>query len=65
MPRFVRSATLKEGNRPRAGLLALGVRREQTGVKVKVEEAIEVLGDVWRGDGLCECMSPLNGCVTS
>ena len=54
----MRSATLKEGNRPRAGLLALGVRREQTGVKVRVEEAIEVLGDVWRGDGLCECMSP-------
>ena len=65
MPRFVRSATLKEGNRPRAGLLALGVRREQTGVKVRVDEAIEVLGEVWRGDGLCECMSPLNRCVTS
>ena len=55
---FVRSATLKEGIRPRAGLLALGVRREQTGVKVKVEEAIEVLGDVWREEGLCDCMSP-------
>jgi len=64
VPMFVRSATLKEGIRPRAGLLALGVRREQTGVKVKVEEAIEVLGEVWGGDGLCDCMSPLNGCVT-
>ena len=42
----------------------MGVRREQTGVKVRVEEAIEVLGEVWREDSLCECMSPLNGCVT-
>lgn len=58
VPIFVRSATLKEGIRPRAGLLALGVQREQTGVKVKVEEAIEVLGDVWREEGLCDCMSP-------
>ena len=49
---FVRSAALKEGIRLRASLLALGVRRAQTGVKVRVvveamEEATEVLGEVW------------------
>lgn len=44
---FVRSAALKEGIRLRASLFALGVRRAQTGVKVRVEEAMEVLGEVW------------------
>lgn len=48
MPMFVRSAALKEGIRLRASLFALGVRRAQTGVKVRVvEEAMEVLGEVW------------------
>ena len=42
---FVRSAALKDDMIPRAGLLALGVLREATGVKVIVEvvEVIEVL----------------------
>jgi len=45
---FVRSAALNEGIRLRASLFALGVRRAQTGVKVRVvEEAMEVLGEVW------------------
>jgi len=46
VPMFVRSAALKEGIRLRASLFALGVRRAQTGVKVRVEEAMEVLGEV-------------------
>ena len=42
---LVRSAALKEVIIPRAGLLALGVLREATGVKVMVEvvEVMEVL----------------------
>ena len=42
---FVRSAALKEDMIPRAGLFALGVLREATGVKVMVEvvEVMEVL----------------------
>jgi len=44
---FVRSAALNEGIRLRASLFALGVRRAQTGAKVRVvEEAIEGLGEV-------------------
>ena len=34
---FVRSAALKELITPRAGLLAFGVLREATGVKVRVD----------------------------
>lgn len=39
---FVRSAALKELITPRAGLLALGVLSEATGVKVSVD-VVEVM----------------------
>ena len=45
-----RSDTLKEGSCPRAGRLARGVLRPETGVKVRADvEHIEALGEVCSG----------------